>query len=270
MARLSWESAGAFFPPLREGDETPEFVRWAIEYACGPREQHLGGDLESLFRQLRPLAALGEGQRENRLTPAHRVIARDGELNYEFDGMEILSFYGASALDEVPCWNCPANAPSEHFPNCLGIISRSSSIEPFIDALGSAIKESQGHIPRTSPPWYGFWAESPMQGQRLRQSASIIDSVLAQGVTTAKPLLGLQSALHAAFQQRAAFHVQLHPPGVVRDGRWEIPPHCGYCGGLREPRQRVCKICRREKEWQSAERRHLLGIRPYRVVKPEA
>jgi hypothetical protein len=268
MARLCFESPGAFFPPLQEGDETPEFVRWAMEYACRPREQHVGNNLESLFRQLRPLAALGDAQRESRLTQNHRAFACDRTLSYEFDATEILSFYGASALTEVPCLTCPANASSERFPNCIGIISRSNSIEPFIDALASEAELLSTLIPVTSPRWYGFWVDSPLQGERLRNSASLVDSILAGLKVIPMPLAALQSAMHTACERKAPFHVQLNPPGAVRDGRWEIPAHCGYCGGLRAPRQRVCKICHREKAWKSAEKRHLIGIRPYREVKP--
>lgn len=270
MARLHLDSPGAFFPPLVDGDETPEFVRWAIEYECGPREQHRGDDLEAVFRQLRPLAALGDAHSEDRLTPNLRAVARDGVIRYEFDAIDILNFYGSANLSEVPCLTCPANGPLDHFPNCFGVISCGPATEAFFNALEAELDIATTLIPSTTPRWYGFWAESPMQDDRLHLSADLLRAALSRLEMKPTGAIALLKAMQTAHKLKLSLHHQLHPPGIVRDGRWEVPAHCGYCGVLRAPRQRVCKICCREKVWKSAEKRRLIGIRPYREVKSDS
>jgi hypothetical protein len=267
MSTLHLDSPGAFFPPLHEGDQTPEFIRWAIDYHCLPREAQRGDDLEQLFRQLRPLAALGDAFREDRVSADLRATAATNNSRYEFSVREILNFYGASEFKEVTCLNCPTNASSENFPQCIGIISRGPAIEEFVDALNRELESASAPIPDTTPRWYGFWAESPLHGERLQAQAQLLDSVLQPCVNAPKSLVAFQRGLRTAIALSVPVHVQLHPLGIVRAGRWEIPAHCGYCSALRKPRQRVCKICRREKDWKSAEKRRLIGIRPYRAAK---
>lgn len=267
MATLHLDSPGAFFPPLQDGDETPEFVRWAIDYQCGPRETHRGDALEALFRQLRPLAALGEAHAERRIHSGGQAIATYTAAQYEFDVAEILNFYGAASLSEVPCLACPANGAGAHFPNCLGILSRGPHLEPFISALELQLAAAPPAIPTTSPRWYGVWAESPLHGERLEASAELVEAALARLATTPTAISRLLEAMRTASRLQLQLHVQLQPPGVIDQGRWLLPAHCGHCGGPRAPRQRVCKICRQEKAWKSAEKRHLIGIRPYRAAK---
>lgn len=270
MATLHLDSPGAFFPPLKDGDQTPEFVRWAIDYECPPRESHRGDDLEVVFRQLRPLAALGEAHAEGRINSSGQAIATLNEVQYEFDAAEILNFYGAASPDEVPCLSCPANGVAHHYPSCIGILSRGPHLEPFISALERELETNltaRASIPTTSPRWYGFWSESQLHGERLKASAQLIEAALARLGTTPSPINRLLKAMRTASNREWRLHVQLLPPGVIDQGRWLIPPYCGHCGAIRAPRQRVCKICRHEKSWKSEEKRHLIGIRPYRAVK---
>lgn len=267
MATLHLDSPGAFFPPLQDGDQTPEFIRWAIDYECPPRETHQGDDLEILFRQLRPLAALGEAQAEGRITSNTRAQASANDVQYEFYVAEILNFYGAASLTEVSCLACPANGAGNHFPNCIGILSRGPHLEPFISALDLALVNAPPLIPVTAFRWYGFWAQSPLQGDRLLASANLVDAALSTLAAKPSEIIRLLEAMRTASQLKQHLYVQLQPPGVIEQGRWLIPAHCGHCGAIRAPRQRVCKICRNEKAWKSAEKRHLIGIRPYREVK---
>lgn len=267
MATLQLDSPGACFPPLQDGDETPEFLRWAIDFQCGPREQHRGANLEALFRQLRPLAALGDAQLQGRVNSSHWVFASANAIRYEFNAIEILNFYGASSSTEVPCLTCPANTVTNHFPNCIGILSRGTTTEEFISALEVAIESNPSAIPKTSPRWYGLWTDSPLQGERLKIQTQLVAAATSQLATISRSVSDLLRGLQSACELNLPFHVQLHPLGFVHSGRWKIPAHCGYCSGVRAPRQRVCNICRRENAWKSSEKRHLLGIRPYRAVK---
>lgn len=266
MARLYLESPGAFFPPLREGDETPEFLRWAIEYRCPPREQYLGDDLEGLFRQLRPLAAVGETHGSENLDSEQAITSTDQD-QYEFDAAEVLAFYSVAGLKDVPCWNCPANGEAARFPKCIGIFSRSEGSDEFVVALERELVATKPHIPRTTPKWYGIWADSPLRGERLQLTANIIESATHQLTAEFRPATDLLLGLKTAGKLNASLHTQLLPSGLIRDGRWELPAHCGYCGGVRAARQRICKICKHDDRWKSPEKRHPMGIRPYRPAK---
>lgn len=267
MATLYLDSPGAFFPPLQEGDETPEFIRWAIDYQCSPREQHRGDQLEGLFRQLRPLAALGDAQAEGRIDSRMRAVALCDATRYEFDAKEILSFYGANEFSEVACLACPANGQTRHFPSCIGIISLGATTKPFFAAIETALTSPPENVPVTKPRWYGLWTNSPIEGERLKFQTQIVADILPKLDAQPHSLVALLHGMQTAVELHRPFHVELHPLGFVTNGRWETLAHCGFCGDLRAPRQRVCERCRREDAWKSHEKRHLLGIRPYRAAK---
>lgn len=270
MARFHLEMLGQFFPPLAEGDETPEFIRWAVKYSCTPREHFNGEDVEQLHRQLRPLAAVGEAWAANALVEERFARTGDGHQDYEFDATKVLPYYGASKASEVPCLNCPANGLNASFPKCVGVVSRNGAIEQLIQKIEPLLKStpSSHHlIPATNTRWYGIWAGGPLFGKRLVLTSSLVDEAVCLLDCQTRAMLDLQLGLRLARELNVAFHVQPLPAGVIRRGRWEIPPYCGFCGGVRINLQRHCKTCGHAGHWKSPEKRHPIGIRPYRAVK---
>ncbi len=269
MARFHLESPGDFFTPLAEGDETPEFLRWAIDYQCGPREQHRGDDLELVLRQLRPLAAVGEAFANGNLV-GEKAIAHSARGIYEFDFAEVLAYYGVVDPRGVACWSCPANGEATTFPKCIGIFSRSESSNDFMAALEAELESpnwKNALIPVTSPRWYGIWADSPLGGERLEITTAIFEAALHKLTATSRPAADLLHALQTACKLNASVHTQLLPAGAIRNRRWELPAHCGYCSGVRAIRQRACSICGHTNRWKNMEKRFPIGIRPYRAVK---
>lgn len=272
MAQFHLETLGAFFSPLAEGDETPEFIRWAIEYSCKPRECFDGSDVEQLLRQLRPLAAVGEAWASNALIEGHLARAGDGLHVFEFDALDVLAYYGLKCVSEVPCRSCPANGEQACFPNCIGIMARSrnGAIDHFVTAIEQALKSTSSSynlVPATNTSWYGLWAGGSLRGRRLVLTRDLVDEAVCRLDGTTRAITNLQMGLKVACELEAIFHVQTLPPGVIRGGRWELPAHCGYCGGVRLNLQRICNICGHTDYWKSPEKRHPLGIRPYRAVK---
>jgi hypothetical protein len=267
MTRLQIDSLGAFFSPLQEGDETPEFLRWAIGYGCGPRDAYEGDDLDLLFRQLRPLAAAGLAIAEGRVVGGACIAHSCDESRYQFDLIEVLSFYGAAGPEEVPCRRCPLQEEMSPFPQCLGWVTLEGVRETLLEAIEAAASElgdGAACLPATTPRWYGLWAESPLTGKRLAAAAAILEAALKRLPSPASSLEELIRAMRRAEAQNLPIYAALTPPGVIRGGRWLLPGHCGYCGVVRAPRQRVCKVCRRMDRWRSGEKRRIIGIRPYR------
>jgi hypothetical protein len=269
MTLLDLQSPGDFFPPLQDGDETPEFLRWAIGYECGIREQFCGDELEDLHRHLRPLAAASEAIRRTDGSHCERVYVRHQNEEYELNSQEVLSFYGASDLQDVACLNCPANSLASTLVNCIGIVARLQSCDAFTEAIEArvdAIPDALLLIPRTTPAWYGLWARSPIFGHRLRVTSQLVSSALLQVPEPTRPLRELARAMQSALTLNVPLHVRIQPPGIVAKRRWHIPAHCGFCGGARQPKLPTCRICGSTNQWQSGEKRHLIGIRPYRRV----
>lgn len=246
---------------------TPEFLMWAIEFACSVRGFQNGSDPERTERQLRTARAVSGAEREGRVFEGVAVRGEEG-----FRVEEAMGVYGGSAAVDAACESCPANVLAHEnrriLAGCFGTVVCPWSSESFHAAVNGAVERQCGArdlVPRTTPAWYGLWIGSPLEGKRVEATARILEAVEADEPDAATGLGELVLALCVAKKRGLRVQVAVYPASSDDAGVFALAPHCPKCKmswRLKLDRG-VCAACGYDGFPVPTKKRRARGRRPY-------
>ncbi len=245
---------------------TPEFLVWAIEYACPIRGFQNGSDPERTERHLRGARSVSDAEREGRVFEGVAVLGEEG-----FRVEEVMRFYGGLRAVEEACGGCPANVlasiDSRVWAGCFGMVACPWRSESFHAAVNGAVGRLVGEAklnPTTTPAWHGLWIGSPLVGDRAAFAANVLAGIEKSEREVAMGLDEFARALRAAAEQGLSVHVAAYPEGSV-DGRWFVlSPHCLRCQATwATPEKHVCAVCGYPGHPLPLKKRRAKGRRPY-------
>jgi hypothetical protein len=249
--------------------DTPEFLVWAIEYACPIRGFQDGSDPERTERQLRAARAVSDARREGRVFEGLCVDPPNG---FRID--EGLAIYGGQAEVKQACGNCPANAIQQlnaaSLAGCYGIVplpldpsSVHTAVERGTEIAYPGIDWS-GLFPVTTPRWYGLWLESPLEAEVLLALFLVLEASPIEDRNCRTAVNELLVGINVAFNAGCRLHVALYPRGHVAGPWWRLTPHCPRCKAeWLDARSQLCCACSYEGHPAPDRKRHARGIRPY-------
>jgi hypothetical protein len=249
--------------------DTPEFLVWALEYACPIRGLQDGSDPERTERQLRAARAAGDAILEGRVFEGLCVSPPNG---FRID--DALQIYGGLSGIDLACRDCPANASAQQVrgkvAGCYGFV-------PLLEDTSSLHRAIEGGIetayPRadwsslcvaTTPRWYGLWIDSPIKAESLLVRYLVLSATTIDDQRCRAAFAELLNALNVAFDAGCRLHVQLYPRGRVEGPWWRLAPHCPRCKAIwKEAGGRRCNTCGFEGHPAPDKKRRARGRRPY-------
>lgn len=248
---------------------TPEFLVWAIEFACPVRGSQDGSDPERTERQLRAARAVSDARREGRLFEGFCV---DPPHGFRID--DALAIYGGAQAVELACGECPANALAEieagTLAGCYGILAMPDDLTEIYAAVERGIARAYPNSAwsdlcvATTPPWYGLWIDSPLQAEQLLVRYRVLEAAAIKHEAARDGVRQLLTGLNAAFNTDCRVHVALYPRGRVEGTSWRLGPHCPRChAAWNDPNSRRCFVCGYEGHPASDRSRKARGLRPY-------
>lgn len=233
------------------GDTFPG-IYWALKKECPVRSGAGIADPQTAFRQTAGLHSLASGIADNRILNGYCITSYTPEgdnAGNRFDipcavrSLESLVPGGDVAAVNAMCAACNAHSSREKpdaLAGCCGFMTTiryrenpklEQEIQEALDAcnLRSAWEE---HFARTSPIWYSFWIESPLNagqaGTLLKLFAYIEAKDLAAGKAN-KDFQDFVAALRTAVSEKLSLHVAMAPLGHVDCGWSTVHAHCPRC-----------------------------------------
>ena len=248
--------------------DTPEFLVWAIHYACPVRGSQDGSDPERTERQLRAARAVSDARRDGRVLEG---LCLDPPLGFRI--ADALAVYGGERVVEQACGNCPANALPESNPSslagCYGMLPLPADerivhceLERVLIEPGLGEQAAKLFLP-TQPKWYGLWLRSPLAGEALKVLSQAFAAMAIDEEPTRSALQELVGGMHRAAQAGLALQAELFPRGTVADGWWHLTPHCQVCRASWLANTGQCAACGRLGRPTADKKRRARGRRPY-------
>jgi hypothetical protein len=245
--------------------ETPQFLLWAIEYACPVRGYQDGCDPERTERQLRAARAVSEARREGRVFEGFCVEPPNG-----FRIEDALAVYGGLNAVEQACARCPANALAPIYPDslagCVGIVPVSPELMADIERILTSKEIGQRYevlFSPTQPRWYGLWVQSPLGQEHCSLVNELFEALQGQ-VADQQGVHEMRAGLRAALNANLPLHVELFPAGRVEGTAWRLALHCPRCKApWGEPTTGECRVCGYEGRHAPEKKRKARGPRPY-------
>ncbi len=259
-------------------EETPEFLRWAIERPCPLRDHDDWQDPERTERQLRALREYGSAVLDNRIFEGVCVHADAQATTPEtprgFLADEILWSYGGEVQITSACGPCRANVLSQSRPGALAgcygwFVAPDMDLPRAIERavadleLESSIREQ--FLP-TQPTWYGLWMDSPLRPGQVALLSRLIRGVADELTETNQDLDLLIQALETAMRFEFPLHVTLSPRGIADATSWTVASHCPRCKAEMPANVRACRVCGKTGHAAPPRRRNVRGQRPYRAL----
>jgi hypothetical protein len=175
---------------------------------------------------------------------------KDGqEIWYPSSGFVVSSeferFGGTEALFEM-CRECPANLRPGEIAECVDFVYRrpdspktEAQLRGIISRLGLQ-SDVEVCFPKTTPLWYGLWANSPVPRNAMPVLKTLLSQMLmedqrdmeADGRVSGDRLEQLSSliaAIDRAETRDLQLHVAMHPLGHADLGDYTVFPHCPFC-----------------------------------------
>jgi len=249
--------------------DTPEFLVWAIEYACPIRGLENGSDPERTERQLRAARAVGDARQQGRVFDG---LCLDPPNGFRID--EALAIYGGPTVVEQACGHCPANAIENLYAaslaGCYGIVPLPLDPSPVYAAVERGIELAypgalwSGLFSATSPRWYGLWLQSPLAAEILLSLFRVLEAAPIEDHICRAAVKELLVGINTAFNAGCRLHVSLYPRGHVAGPWWRLAPHCPRCKAeWRGSHLQHCRVCNYEGHPAPDRKRHARGNRPY-------
>ena len=228
--------------------DTRQCVSWALERKCPFRsgdDWFLPGPTST---QLFDLKCVDSALRDNRVIGPICVTSwlttSDSENNSHripHDGFNInerLACFGGYAHMAETCQTCEANVQVDGestVAGCSGDVEIWPDSEELDQALWDVINqrglESQLRtlFPVTTPLWYGFWINSPLQRPQAEFLHELLSAVWDVDEAEDKDLRTFLKALETAIRWELPVHVSLPPLGHADMGYFTVFPHCPRC-----------------------------------------
>ncbi len=274
---------------------TPEFLRWALAYACPLRDFPKWTDPNRTERHLRAIRVYQNAVRQNRVFNGIAVQPVDGDcIDVEtvlgFRVHDVFEFYGDPQSVSETCQSCPANIPgheqSPTWVGCYGLMPVSEVVLPDLVAevpqgkadlrvlLESVLETDpdlaqrvRDNFDNTTPAWYGLWISRTPSCRQRQIQLEVLEKLLAQApCPITPPWEAFQRAVRLSIEQDIQLHLQLVPAAETDGIYWYVDEHCGRCGAMSTTQTHTgtqCLVCKNEGRPRNRQRRFVRGKRPY-------
>jgi formylglycine-generating enzyme required for sulfatase activity len=228
--------------------DTRQVVSWALERKCPFRNGDQWFLPDQTFRQLAELRTLASGESDGRNVGGICVTSwtteRDNSGNVHqipCSGFRIedqLASVGGLPAVLATCRACEANAHSElgiEVAGCFGHLDVWPDSQELDQELWSIIERRnlearlRAIFPVTTPLWYGFWINSPLQRPQAEFLHELLDAACDHDDPEDKDIRHFLDALTTAIRWELPVHVSLAPLGHTDFGWYTIFPHCPRC-----------------------------------------
>jgi formylglycine-generating enzyme required for sulfatase activity len=228
--------------------DTRQVVSWALERQCPFRTGDQWFLPDQAFRQLAELRTVASGESDGRNVGGICVTSwtteRDNSGNVHqipcsgFRIEERLAPVGGLSAALATCRACEANVRTEleiEVAGCFGHLDVWPDSQELDDKLWSIIERRnleaplRSAFPVTTPLWYGFWINSPLQRPQAEFLHELLDAVCDDDDPEDKEIRHFLNALMAAIRWELPVHVSLAPLGHTDLGWYTIFPHCPRC-----------------------------------------
>ena len=285
--------------------DTLQIVSWSIEKKCAFRN---GGDdwflpakTSEQLSDLRTLASAVEADRVvDGICVTSWTMASDnsgGDHDIPCSGFRVkdrLGRFGGIETANSTCGNCEANADSKletKVAGCFGYVNAWPDSTELDEQLWKIVKSKnleqrmRSLFPVTTPLWYGFWINSPLQ----RTHCEFLHELFGEACDPEDPrdrdFVHFLNAMQQAAKWELPVHVSLAPLGHTDFGWYTVFPHCPRCkanapvGRWKDkyPEEQVeCKVCahlfkpdenrsqeRMDCDWDATSLEKLLGDADY-------
>ncbi|MCH8924030.1 MAG: hypothetical protein IIA67_12880, partial [Planctomycetes bacterium] len=258
---------------------TSEHVRWCLAYACPLRDGDDRQRPDRTERQLRPLRALGEAQRDGRCIDGICVagdMASGGAAPDDLRGFsaeEVGDAYGGLDHARELCGECPAHAADDsQLAGCFGCFDVPAPAADLHATVETVLREDgvpktfDATFARTRPRWYALWIDEVVSLERLSLLRRIIAGLVARAETDSSSLSDLLQAVDVSVATSIPLHVTLVPAGRHEGHLWTVDAHCWRCKAPRAEASRRCHVCGQPGRATPARVRNARGRRPYQPL----
>lgn len=252
---------------------TASFVRWAIRYECDLRQLDCQNLPYDTFRQLRSIREVSVCRRQHRIVDGyciHPHFNRDVETARGFPESEVLELFGSRQQIDDLCHHCPANcsaavddAPT--WAGCYGwFFSRNENVN-WIDTFQNADGGNLAGFPESRHAWFRIWQIRQWRSPELQQLDGFLDQINGAG-DDAGEVLRFHRAVKACLANRLLLVTELVPRGRSDGISWVIEPHCSICHCEMKAESRKCGECGTSAAPLPAQKRKVMGLRPYMLL----
>ena len=260
---------------------TPAFVRWAINHACSLRELDADNLPYQTFRQLRSIREISLGKLQQRIVNGicfHNDYANDPETARGFPVDEVFQLSGTGEEIASCCDRCPANSvlATDHrgdlqpaWAGCYGWFRSEEGDMNLIDMFEQVSRSTGSTIFADGNParvWFRIWQNQVWSGKQLAELNRFC-STLPSADSLSFDFQNFVRAIQACQENRLELVTELIPSGESDGNQWTIRAHCLDCQCEMADDARRCGECGRIGHPVSANRRKVLGLRPYMLLK---
>lgn len=228
--------------------DTRQVVSWSLERKCVFRtgeEWFLPGQT---FKQLADLRTVASAESDSRNVRGICVTSwtteqdNGGKIHeipssgFRID--ECLGPFGGLSEVLATCLGCEANANNDlaiQAAGCFGYVDVWPDSDELNEQLWNIIEKRnlesrlRSAFPVTTPLWYGFWINSPLQRVQAEFIHELLNAVCDVDDPEDKDVRHFLNALKAAIDWELPVHVSLSPLGHTDLGWYTIFPHCPRC-----------------------------------------
>ena len=252
---------------------TPSFVRWALRYNCDFRQLDCDNLPYDTFRQLRSIRELSNCRTQSRIIDGyciHPEFNRDPKSARGFPASEIFDLFGSEQTIENNCGgskaNCTANDDRETWAGCFGWFFSQRTKGNWIEKFEEAAECDLSALPEASRIWFRVWQIREWNELRLVQLLGLLDQILGDPCDD-NEMLQFHAAVKTSLDHGIPLETELVPRGNSDGVSWTTEPRCSKCSCEMEPDSRSCDECGERGSPLPAQKKKVLGLRPYMLLK---
>ena len=255
---------------------TPSFVRWAIHRQCELKQLDGKNLPYETFRQLRSIRALSDARLQDRVVDGFCI---HGEYNSEpetargFPESEIFELFGGQARLQNLCGPCPANSKSDNqsqrWAGCFGYFFSKFDHANLIEQLQHFPDRHTLPFPPAKRLWFSLWQTQVWDPKRLLPLQTLVRWLAERTAKKSgtEELNEFQHAVDRCMEHQLVLETELIPQGHSDGLNWKIEPCCSICRCEWSAESRQCHECGHTGASLPAQKRKVLGFRPYMLLK---
>ena len=228
--------------------DTLQAVLWSLERKCIFRSGDGWFLPMSAYRQLADLRTVADAEANHRIVDGICVTGTTGGKdnsgqchNLPYSGFRVadrIGEYGGLAGALSTCRECEANVAGSHemkVAGCFGCLSIWPDSSELDERLWQIIRERSledrlySAFLVTTPLWYGFWINSPLQRPQVEVLHEVLTGLCGDSRRIDEDLVPFVKALKVALAWELPLHVSIGPPGHTDFGYYTVFPHCPRC-----------------------------------------